>query len=291
MPGLGDAVVGAGGTPLGDPGGRRLGEDRLDGGGRRLDGGGARGVTDGAEPNGGFERLFALGHRHVPVDGHQHPVAAEHLALMGEVQRRQLDPAFGDEPPHVELGPIGQREHAQVLTSAVARVVEAPQFGTLALGIPLAELVTVGDDALLGTGTLLVAPGAAEHGVEAVLGDGVEQRHRLQRVAGASRELAHAALVDRPLHRGHHQLDTEFGDRTIAELDDLVEVVTGVDVHHRERDPRRPERPPCQVQHDDGVLAAGEQQHRSLALGDHLAQHGDRFVLEPGGGNGHEDAA
>ena len=178
-----------------------------------------------------------------------------------------------------------------MLATAVARVVQAPQFGTLALGVPLTELVSVGDDALLRAGTLLVTPGAAEHGVEAVLGDGVEQRHRLQWVAGASRELAHTPLVDRPLDRGHDQLDAELGDRTIAELDDLVEVVARVDVHHRERDPRRPERPPCEVQHDDGVLAAGEQQHWTLALGDDLAEHGDRFVLQPGGGNGHEVAA
>ena len=38
-----------------------------------------------------------------------------------------------------------------------------------------------------------------------------------------------------------------------------------------------------EVQHDDRVLAAGEQQHRSLALGGDLADDGDRLVLELGG--------
>ena len=102
---------------------------------------------------------------------------------------------------------------------------------------------------------------------------------------------AHAAFVDRSLHRGDDQLDAELGDGAVAELDDLVEVVAGVDVHHRERDACRPERPPCQVQQDDGVLAAGEQQHRSLALGDDLAEHGDRFVLQPGGRRSRPDRA
>src|SRR4051794_13095027 len=37
-PGLRDAVVGAGGATLGDPGDRRLGDDVLDREGRRLDG-------------------------------------------------------------------------------------------------------------------------------------------------------------------------------------------------------------------------------------------------------------
>ena len=98
--------------------------------------------------------------------------------------------------------------------------------------------------------------------------------------------LADATLVDGLLHRGDDQLDAELGDGAVAELDDLVEVVAGVDVHHGERDACRPEGTPCEVQQDDGVLAAGEQQDRPLALGDHLAEHGDRFVLQPGRGGG-----
>ena len=220
-----------------------------------------------------LERLLALEHRHVAVDGHQHPVAAEHLAAVGEVQRRQLDLALGDEPPDVELGPVRQREHAQVLAAVVAGVVDAPQLGALVLRVPLAELVAVRDDPLLGPGPLLVAAGTAEHGVEAVLGDGVEQGHGLQRVARAAGRC--------PRGRGPSSIDCcteattsstpKLGDRAVTELDDLVEVVAGVDVHHRERDPRRPERPVGEVEHDDGVLAAGEQQHRALALGGDLA--------------------
>jgi hypothetical protein len=55
--------------------------------------------------------------------------------------------------------------------------------------------------------------------------------------------------------------------------------VAGVDVHHRERDAGRPERLLGQVQHDDGVLAAREQQHRALELGGDLADDVDGLGL------------
>jgi len=53
-------------------------------------------------------------------------------------------------------------------------------------------------------------------------------------------------------------------------LDHLVEVVTGVDVHHREGQPAGAEGLDRQMQHHDRVLAAGEQQDRTLELGCHL---------------------
>ena len=46
------------------------------------------------------------------------------------------------------------------------------------------------------------------------------------------------------------------------------------------------ERPLGEVEHDDGVLAAREQQYRPLALGRHLTDDRDRLVLETGGGDG-----
>ena len=45
------------------------------------------------------------------------------------------------------------------------------------------------------------------------------------------------------------------------------------------------ERPLGEVEHHDGVLAAGEQQDRALALGGDLADDRDRFVLEAAGGD------
>ena len=76
-------------------------------------------------------------------------------------------------------------------------------------------------------GPLLVAARAAEGGVEAVLGDGVEQRGGLQAVARRARAglLDHAPGVDRVLHAGHDQALAQLGHAAVAELDDLGEVV------------------------------------------------------------------
>ena len=63
-------------------------------------------------------------------------------------------------------------------------------------------------------------------------------------------------------------------------LEDLGEVVAGVHVHDRKRDRRRRERLLGQREHDDRVLAAGEQQHGPLELGRDLAEDVDRLGLE-----------
>jgi hypothetical protein len=39
--------------------------------------------------------------------------------------------------PHVELGPVGQREHADALARVDLAVVEVPQLGALVLRVPL----------------------------------------------------------------------------------------------------------------------------------------------------------
>ena len=105
-----------------------------------------------------------------------------------------------------------------MLAAVVAAVVQVPQLGALVLRVPLTELVAEGEDPLLGPGLLLVAAGATEGGVEAVLLDGVEQRRGLQLVAAG----AWAGLLDDPpgvdrlLHRGHDQADAELGHPTVA---------------------------------------------------------------------------
>ena len=89
-----------------------------------------------------------------------------------------------------------------------------------------------------------------------------------------------AALVDRVLHAGDDQPLAELGDAPVAVLDDLGEVVPGVDVHQREREAARPEGLLGEAQQDDRVLAAGEQQHRPLELRGDLAHDVDRLGLE-----------
>ncbi len=71
----------------------------------------------------------------------EHPVALEDLALVREVDRRQLEPLARDVLPDVELGPVGDREDAHLLALADAAVVEVPELGPLRARVPLAEVV------------------------------------------------------------------------------------------------------------------------------------------------------
>src|SRR3954452_18781095 len=219
--GLADAIVGARLAALGDLRRRDLGDHVVQRGRGRRDGAGAAHVADRAVPDARAERLLAVDELHVGRQRVEHAVAAEHLALVGEVDRGHLEALPDDVLPHVELGPVAQREDAHVLAAADAPVVDAPQLGARAARVPLAEVVAEGEDALLGPRALLVAPRAAERRVEAVLLDRVEQRRRLEAVARGVRPglLDHAAAVDRLLHRGDDEPLAHLAHAAVAELD------------------------------------------------------------------------
>src|SRR3954447_1017818 len=280
--GFRDAVVGARLAALGDARRRDLGDDLVDRPRLADDAAGARHVAYGAEAHGRAERLL-LGEALDEVgDRVEHPVAPEDLALVREVDRRQFEALARDVLPHVELRPVRDREHANVLALADARVVEIPQLGTLRARVPLPEVVAEAEDALLRAGTLLVAPRAAHRSIEPVLLDRVEQRRRLQLVARRARAglLLHAALVDRLLHARDDEPLAELRHATVAELDHLGEVVSRVDVHDRERELRRAERLLGEPEQHDRVLAAGKEQHGPLSLGGDLAHDVNRLRLE-----------
>ena len=228
------------------------------------------------------ERLLARHQLDVVGGRVEHPVAAEHLPLVREVDRRQLELLAGDVLPDVELGPVRDREDADLLALADAPVVEVPELGALSARVPLAEVVAEAEDALLRAGLLLVAAGAAHGGIELVLLDRVEQGRRLQLVARGARAglLDDAALVDRLLDARDDEALAELLDAAVAELDHLGEVVAGVDVHDRERELARMEGLLGEPQQHDRVLAAREEQHRPLALGGDLAHDVDRLGLE-----------
>jgi hypothetical protein len=145
----------------------------------------------------------------------------------------------------------------------------------------LAELVTEGEHALLGAGALFVAAPAPESRVEATRLQRVEQGPRLQLVAGgAGIILADATRVDRLLHGGDDQLMTGIGDPPVPELDDLREVMAGIDVEHGERQRHGRKRLLGQPQQHDRVLAPAEQQDGALELGHHLAHDVDGLGLQ-----------
>ncbi len=95
---------------------------------------------------------------------------------------------------------------------------------------------------------------------------------------------AHGAALDGIFHMAHHQARAKLGHALVTEADHFRVIVAGVDMHQRERQfglaLAQAEGLERQVQHDDGVLAAREQQGRVAALRHHLADDVDRFRLE-----------
>ena len=214
-------------------------------------------------------------------DREPHAVAQDDVALVGEVDRRQIHLLALDVLPDVEFGPVREGEGAHVLAGIHLALVELPEFGALLARVPLAERVAEAQDALLGARLVLVAARAAEGGVEVVVGDGVEQGHRLEAVARTERAgVGDLALVDRVLDVGHDQSRAGGLDGAVAELEDLGEVLSGVDVHDGKGKLLGREGLGRQVQQDGRVLAAGEEQDGAFALGHDLAQDENGVGLE-----------
>src|SRR5699024_2949677 len=105
---------------------------------------------------------FVLARGRELAGGPPHAVTVEDLAVVGEVELGQVDVLPGDVAPHIEFGEVRDREHAHVLTGQVAAVVDVPQLGALAAGVPAAELIAQGEDPLLRPGLVLVPAGPAD---------------------------------------------------------------------------------------------------------------------------------
>src|SRR6266571_7190037 len=196
--GLTRAVVGAGLPALGDPRRGYLRDDLGERGRRGLDRARAADVADGAVPDQRLVRRLGVGPAGMRVVGEQDAVALEYRPAVREVDGRDLELFPGDVVPDIELGPVRQRKDPDVLAPVNPGVVQAPQLGPLVLRVPLAELVAEGEHPLLRPGLLLVPAGAAEYRVEALVGDRVEQRRRLQPVPARPPAglLHHPARVD-----------------------------------------------------------------------------------------------
>src|SRR5204863_9481379 len=127
------------------------------------------------EPDGALLDDLAAAERVELALAEQHAVAQEDLALVREVDLGDLDVLAAEVVPHVELRPVRQREDPHVLAGVDSAVVQRPQLGALVLRVPLAEVVAVRVDTLLGACLLLVAAAATEGGGEALLLDRVQQ--------------------------------------------------------------------------------------------------------------------
>ncbi len=159
--------------------------------------------------------------------------------------------------PHVDLGPVREREDADALAGPDAGVQQAPELRALALRVPLAVGVAHREHPLLGARALFVAARAADGAVEVAGLQRVEQRLRLQQAAAALR--AHLerlrAVGDGFLVRVDDEPGADGLGHLVAELDHLAELVRGVDVQQRKRDGPRVERLLGQAQQHGRVLA------------------------------------
>jgi hypothetical protein len=210
-------------------------------------------------------------------------VALDHRALGGEIERHDRDALEVDVLPDVELGPVRQGKHADGLPRVLPRVVEAPELGPLVAGVPAMVRRAEGEDPLLGPALFLVAPRAADRGVEAV---GVErqlQRLRLHHVSVDLRSVRDGTdpLTETVFVHEHDELHAQRLHRGIAKLVHRPELPRRVDVEQREGRRRGEERLPRHVQRHRAVLADRVQQHGAFAFGRDLAKDANALALEP----------
>ncbi len=258
-------------------------DDRRQRVGVALDRPGKRVAAERAESHFPQHRLLARVQRHAIVVHHdQRTVALHHRALGREVQRHDRDVVQVDVLPDVELGPVRHRKHADRLTLVHARVVYAPELGSLVLRVPAMLRRAEREDPLLGAALLLVAARTAKGGIEAVEVERLLQGLGLHHVGmdrRAVREWVYAFFY--AVRVGvRNQLETVLVHHALAERVHLPELPARVDVQQRERRLGRVERLHRHVQHRGAVLADGVQHHRLAALRDHLAHDLDCLGLE-----------
>ena len=204
-----------------------------------LDRAGERVAAERAEAHAAQLRDLARRERHtLVVDHDQRAVTLDHGPLRREVERHDRDLLEVDVLPHVELGPVREREHPHRLARVAARVVEPPQLRSLLLRVPAVLGRADREHPLLGPRLLLVAPRAAEREVEAVLVERLLQPLGLPHVGvhrGAVVERVDAEL-DALGVLVHEQVDAQLGGHAaVAELVHLLELPRGVDVQQRKR--------------------------------------------------------
>jgi hypothetical protein len=104
----------------------------------------------------------------VIVDHDPLTVAFDHRPFCREIKRHDGNIFLADVLPDVGFRPIGQREDTDGFPVIDPGIVEVPKLRTLRFGIPTMTDSPKRKDAFLGARFFLVAPGAAEHEIEAV---------------------------------------------------------------------------------------------------------------------------
>src|SRR5580658_3235360 len=158
-------------------------DDLLDRVGLGTNGAGAWAATEGPHAAHYHLRFFARHQHEILFDGNQRAAAHDHGAQLRVVERDDRDALALDVLPDVELRPVRERENADVLAFIDAGIIDVPQFRALIFGIPLAEFVAKGIDALFGTGLFLVPARATERGIVAAIRQAVEQGAGLEQAA------------------------------------------------------------------------------------------------------------
>ena len=187
-----------------------------------------------------------------------------------------------DVEPDIELGPVREREDPHRLAGPNVGVVEVPEFGALAAGVPGLVGGAEREDALFGARLLLFAAGAAEGGVEAV------EAERLQEPFGLPDAGVGLAAVVEGVDAGRDRLGVAVdeerelfgGAEGVAEGDHLPELEGGIDVQEREGQRAGSEGLAGQVHQRRRVFADGVEHDRALEAGHRLAKDVDGLGLE-----------
>src|SRR5699024_8210656 len=150
---------------------------------------------------------------------------------MRVVNLRQTQLTRADVFPNICFGPVRNWEDADIFASHLATVVQVPQLWALTAWVPAAEGVTHREDALFRAGTLVIEARTTQYCVVASLSDGFYQRHQRQRVTCAIRAFLQVTAVTPILDLSYVQACSGFFHQRIAELNDLREVMAGINVH------------------------------------------------------------
>ena len=241
-------------------------------------------VADRAVAHGRGERLLVVHQRRrTSLDRVEHPVAREDLALVGHVDRRQLE---------LLLTRCTARRRARSSWRSGTRGCSRRGARARCRGPTAPGAGGAGPTGRSRRGSSARAPWrgrAPRRG----------GRRRSRRRARSARSRPAASTVCRRLRDARGPVSSRtrpvsidscteptsssrlvLGDEAVAEGDDLGEVVAGVDVQQRERHLARREGLLGEPHEHDRVLAAAEQQGGRLTLGGDLAQHVDGLGLE-----------